>query len=125
MAQIIDIYFSRRMMMTSGSGVNYKSMFDAGSQVIGLLLFLMHGPAIFNLADRSLQRKVSSHCSRVLVPTFFVVWLVLVCYPSTTSYRLSCSAKSTLEVMVLSIFLLTQQLNVHSFQAPAKKKVDL
>ena len=24
---------SRRMMMTSGSGVNYKSMFDAGSQV--------------------------------------------------------------------------------------------
>lgn len=30
----IDVfYFSRRMMMTSGSGVNYKSMFDAGSQV--------------------------------------------------------------------------------------------
>ena len=25
---------SRRMMMTSGSGVNYKSMFDAGSQII-------------------------------------------------------------------------------------------
>ena len=31
-------FFSRRMMMTSGSGVNYKSMFDAGSQVIKLLL---------------------------------------------------------------------------------------
>jgi len=27
------VYCSRRMMMTSGSGVNYKSMFDAGSQV--------------------------------------------------------------------------------------------
>ena len=25
---------SRRMMMTSGSGVNYKSMFDAGSQIV-------------------------------------------------------------------------------------------
>ncbi|EEB96137.1 hypothetical protein MPER_04781, partial [Moniliophthora perniciosa FA553] len=24
----------RRMMMTSGSGVHYKSMFDAGSQII-------------------------------------------------------------------------------------------
>jgi solute carrier family 25 (adenine nucleotide translocator) protein 4/5/6/31 len=29
----IDFVYSRRMMMTSGSGVNYKSMFDAGSQV--------------------------------------------------------------------------------------------
>jgi hypothetical protein len=27
------MYCSRRMMMTSGSGINYKSMFDAGSQV--------------------------------------------------------------------------------------------
>ena len=34
---IVDIKsLSRRMMMTSGSGVNYKSMFDAGSQVIKL-----------------------------------------------------------------------------------------
>jgi hypothetical protein len=29
----LTLYCSRRMMMTSGSGVNYKSMFDAGSQV--------------------------------------------------------------------------------------------
>jgi len=28
------LFNSRRMMMTSGSGVNYKSMFDAGSQII-------------------------------------------------------------------------------------------
>ena len=33
----LSIFLSRRMMMTSGSGVNYKSMFDAGSQVIKLL----------------------------------------------------------------------------------------
>lgn len=34
---VLDVHvivFSRRMMMTSGSGVNYKSMFDAGSQII-------------------------------------------------------------------------------------------
>ena len=31
---------SRRMMMTSGSGVNYKSMFDAGSQVNQHSLYL-------------------------------------------------------------------------------------
>lgn len=29
-----DLFFSRRMMMTSGAGVHYKSMFDAGSQII-------------------------------------------------------------------------------------------
>jgi len=28
------IIFSRRMMMTSGAGVHYKSMFDAGSQIV-------------------------------------------------------------------------------------------
>ena len=28
-----NVYHSRRMMMSSGSGVHYKSMFDAGSQV--------------------------------------------------------------------------------------------
>jgi solute carrier family 25 (adenine nucleotide translocator) protein 4/5/6/31 len=30
----LTVSFSRRMMMTSGSGQNYKSMFDAGSQII-------------------------------------------------------------------------------------------
>jgi hypothetical protein len=30
----LSIPYSRRMMMTSGSGVNYKSMFDAGSQIV-------------------------------------------------------------------------------------------
>jgi solute carrier family 25 (adenine nucleotide translocator) protein 4/5/6/31 len=29
-----DFRFSRRMMMTSGAKVHYKSMFDAGSQII-------------------------------------------------------------------------------------------
>lgn len=29
-----DLSLSRRMMMTSGAGVHYKSMFDAGSQII-------------------------------------------------------------------------------------------
>ena len=29
-----DYLFSRRMMMTSGGGVHYKSMFDCGSQII-------------------------------------------------------------------------------------------
>ena len=28
-----NVCYSRRMMMSSGSGVHYKSMFDAGSQV--------------------------------------------------------------------------------------------
>jgi solute carrier family 25 (adenine nucleotide translocator) protein 4/5/6/31 len=28
------IISSRRMMMTSGAGVHYKSMFDAGSQIV-------------------------------------------------------------------------------------------
>lgn len=32
--RILTFCGSRRMMMTSGSGVNYKSMFDAGSQII-------------------------------------------------------------------------------------------
>lgn len=31
---ILNLSHSRRMMMTSGSGVNYKSMFDAGSQIV-------------------------------------------------------------------------------------------
>ena len=31
---ILTCFFSRRMMMTSGAGVHYKSMFDAGSQII-------------------------------------------------------------------------------------------
>lgn len=30
----LSIINSRRMMMTSGAGVHYKSMFDAGSQIV-------------------------------------------------------------------------------------------
>ena len=56
-----------------------------------------------NLAYRSLARKVLGHCSKVLVPIFFVVWLVLVCCLSTTSYKKSCSAKSIPEVMILFV----------------------
>ena len=57
---------------------------------------------ISNLAYRSLPRKVLSHCSKVLVPISFVVWLVLVCCLSTTNYKKSCSAKSIPEVIALS-----------------------
>ena len=31
---ILTTLFSRRMMMTSGGAVHYKSMFDAGAQII-------------------------------------------------------------------------------------------
>ena len=31
---MLTVSHSRRMMMTSGAGVHYKSMFDAGSQIV-------------------------------------------------------------------------------------------
>lgn len=34
LVSILTLFYSRRMMMTSGAGVHYKSMFDAGSQII-------------------------------------------------------------------------------------------
>jgi hypothetical protein len=85
----------RRMMMTSGSAVHYKSMFDAGSQVCRLSLFVKQGLLCF---FRSSPRRAQNRCSRVLVPTSFVVSLVLVCYRSMTSFNKSCSARSTLVV---------------------------
>lgn len=45
---------------------------------------------------RSSPRRVPSRSSRVPVPTSSVVLPVLVCCPSTTSSRRSCSARSTL-----------------------------
>ena len=93
------------MMMTSGSGVNYKSMFDAGSQVIKLLFLDALNVEMSNLAYRLLPRKELSHCSKVLVPISFVVWLVLVCCLSTTNYKKLCSAKFIPEVIALSILL--------------------
>ena len=32
--RVLTLFTSRRMMMTSGGGVHYKSMFDCGSQII-------------------------------------------------------------------------------------------
>lgn len=49
---------------------------------------------------RSLPRRVSAPSSRVLVPTFSVVLLVLVSCPSMTKFSLSCSARSSLVVLV-------------------------
>ena len=85
----------RRMMMTSGSTVHYKSMFDAGAQVCRLSVFVVQG---LRCPFRLLPRRVQSHCSRVLVPTSFVGSLVLVCYRSMTSFNKLCSARSTLVV---------------------------
>jgi hypothetical protein len=51
------------------------------------------------LVDRSLQRKVSSLSSRVLVPTFFVVLLVPVCFPSMTRPNFSCSERPLSEAL--------------------------
>ena len=82
----------RRMMMTSGSTTHYKSMFDAGAQVCRLTIFAVHG---LRCPFRSSPRRARGHCSRVLVPTSFVVSLVLVCYRSTTSFKKSCSARFT------------------------------
>ena len=90
----------RRMMMTSGSTTHYKSMFDAGSQVCCLILFIVHG-LICPL--RSSPRRAQSRCSRVLVPTSFVESLVLVCCRSMTSFKKSCSARSTPVVCNLSL----------------------
>lgn len=89
----------RRMMMTSGAAVKYKSMFDAGSQVrsynpIRLVLSLIY-------SRRSSPKKVSDHSSRVPEPTSSVPSLVLVCYHCTTRPRKSCSARSTLVVRLL------------------------
>ena len=73
-----------------------------------------------NFAYRSLPRKVLGHCSKVQVPTFFVVWLVLVCCLCMTSYKKSCSAKSIPEVRALFIlFSFSSSLTVN--QVPAKK----
>ena len=87
----------RRMMMTSGSTVHYKSMFDAGSQVCHLSLFFFHKQGLL-CSFRSSPRKAQNRCSRALVPTSFVESLVLVCYRSMTSFNKSCSARSTLVV---------------------------
>jgi len=83
----------RRMMMTSGSTVHYKSMFDAGSQVCRLSPFAEQGLLFFPF--RSSPRKARNRCSRVLVPISFVESPVLVCYRSMTSFSKSCSAGST------------------------------
>jgi hypothetical protein len=74
------------MMMTSGSGVNYKSMFDAGSQVThtslsDLFALLTTDPF------RSLPRKESGLSSRVPVPTSCVVLPARVSFRYTTSSR--------------------------------------
>ncbi|KAF9040589.1 mitochondrial carrier domain-containing protein [Panaeolus papilionaceus] len=46
----------RRMMMTSGSGVNYKSMFDAGAQIIA-----KEGPkSLFKGAGANILRGIAS-----------------------------------------------------------------
>jgi hypothetical protein len=60
----------RRMMMTSGSTVHYKSMFDAGSQVCPVSLFFAVQCLSFPL--RSSPRRAQSRCSRVPVLTSFV-----------------------------------------------------
>jgi hypothetical protein len=82
----------RRMMMTSGSTTHYKSMFDAGSQVCRRSLFAKQG---LLCSLRSSPRRAQNRCSRVLVPTSFVGSLVPVCYRSMTSFKKSCSARST------------------------------
>ena len=85
------------MMMTSGGGVHYKSMFDAGSQVC--ISPLANANCTY-IPYRSSPRRVPSRSSRVLVLTSSVVLLVLVCCRSTTSFSRSCSARSTPVVCV-------------------------
>lgn len=87
----------RRMMMTSGGGVHYKSMFDAGSQV---KVFCRISSTNIHRIIRLLPKRVPSPCSRVLVPTFCVVLQGLVYSHSMTSSRKLCSARSTLVVSV-------------------------
>lgn len=87
---------SRRMMMTSGGGVHYKSMFDAGSQVSNSPL--MRVLFVNYPFRRLLPRKVPGHCSRVLLPTSCVVLPVLVCSHCTTNCKSSCSARFTVVV---------------------------
>src|SRR5690349_12748632 len=91
---------SRRMMMTSGSTTHYKSMFDAGSQIIAKegvkSLFKGAGYVLF-LFSSAIRVLTSVLC---VVPTFSVVLPVLVCSPSTTNSRRLCSARSTPVVRV-------------------------
>ena len=72
--------------------------------------------------NRLLARKVLSHCSKVLVPIFFVVSPVLVCCLSTTSCKKSCLAKSIPEVIALST-LLSPSSNSLFFRFGLKKRL--
>jgi hypothetical protein len=82
----------RRMMMTSGAKVHYKSMFDAGSQIIAKegtkSLFKGAGYVLSHCDHRAPYADVN-----VAVPTSFVVLLVLVCCRCTTSSKSLCSAR--------------------------------
>jgi len=90
---------SRRMMMTSGSGVNYKSMFDAGSQVNQRYSCIYLFPTLG--ICRSLRKKGSSRYSKALEPIFSGEWLVLVSLLCTTSCKKFCLEKFTVEVNTL------------------------
>ena len=96
---------SRRMMMSSGSGVHYKSMFDAGSQVRS-----MHTQGIYLYSktnyDRSSPRRVVGHSLKELVLTFFVVLLVLECWHSTTSFNVLYLERFILVVCISFFFFL-------------------
>ena len=109
----------RRMMMTSGSTVHYKSMFDAASQVSPIsYLCLCH--TSHPVAFRSSPKRVQNRSSRVLALTSFVVLLVLVCCHCTTSSKKSCSARSTPAVCdTASTVRTVSHLSLHRFRLSA------
>ena len=93
--------------MSSGSGVHYKSMFDAGSQV---RYESMHTQAIYLCSkinyDRSSPRRVVGHSLKELVLIFFVVLLVLECWHSTTSFNVLYLERFILVVCISFFFFL-------------------
>jgi hypothetical protein len=90
----------RRMMMTSGgTGPHYKSMFDAGSQIIAKegvkSLFKGAGAVSTRGTTSHLEPKLMSLFVAILYRTSSEVLPVPVSCPCTTSSRSSCSARST------------------------------
>lgn len=78
----------RRMMMTSGEKVHYKSMMDAGRQIVAAegVRSLFHG------AGANILRSVcnpASFYTNTDLSHWAVVLLALVCSPSTTRSRSS------------------------------------
>lgn len=83
----------RRMMMTSGEVSSSSLSSLPCSKLLNLRCRLSNTSRLWMPLAKLSLLKVLALCSKVLVPTFSVVLLVLVCFPSTTRFSFSCSEK--------------------------------